>query len=110
MIALSLNQLQQGRVLVRAELSNDLPSVAGDRVQLQQVILNLLRNASDAMSGVDDRPRQLVVRTERDENNGVRLSVQDTETGLGPQGTDRLFEAFTRQEVTAWGWACRSVA
>src|ERR1700730_9772804 len=68
-IALSSSELQRSRVILRAELAEDLPPVAGDRVQLQQVILNLLRNASDAMSGVDDRPRRLVIRTERDEDD-----------------------------------------
>ena len=81
MIALSLSELQRSRVILRTELADDLPPVIGDRVQLQQVILNLLRNASDAMSGVDDRPRQLVIRTERDEDDRVRLTVQDTGVG-----------------------------
>ena len=93
-IALSLSELQRNRVILRPELADDLPPVTGDRVQLQQVILNLLRNASDAMSGVDDRPRQLVIRTERDEGDRVRLTVQDAGVGFEPQGADRLFEAF----------------
>jgi signal transduction histidine kinase len=93
-IALSLSELQRNRVMLRTELADDLPPVAGDRVQLQQVILNLFLNASDAMSGVDDRPRQLVIRTERQEDDRVRLSVQDTGVGLEPQALDRLFEAF----------------
>lgn len=93
-IALSLGELQKSRVILRSELADDLPPVTGDRVQLQQVILNLLQNASDAMSGVDDRPRHLVIRTERDEGDGVRLSVQDTGMGFEPQCMDRLFEAF----------------
>ena len=93
-IALSLSELQRSRVILRPELADDLPPVTGDRVQLQQVILNLLRNASDAMSGVDDRPRQLVIRTERDEGDRVRLTVQDAGVGFEPQGVDRLFEAF----------------
>jgi C4-dicarboxylate-specific signal transduction histidine kinase len=67
-IALSLSELQRNRAILRSELADDLPLVAGDRVQLQQVIMNLLRNASDAMSGVDDRPRQLLIRTERDDS------------------------------------------
>jgi signal transduction histidine kinase len=93
-IALSLSELQRSRVILRAELADDLPPVTGDRVQLQQVILNLLLNASDAMSGVDDRPRQLVIRTERDEGDRVRLTVQDTGVGFEPQAVGRLFEAF----------------
>jgi PAS domain S-box-containing protein len=93
-IALSLSELQRGRVLLRTELADDLPPVRGDRVQLQQVILNLLLNASDAMRGVEDRPRELVVRTGRDEGDCVRLSVRDAGVGFDPQDVGRLFEAF----------------
>ena len=93
-ITLLRSELQRSQVILQAELSDDLPSVIADRVQLQQVILNLLRNASDAMNGVDDRPRQLVIRTVRDEDDHVRLTVRDTGIGLDPQATDRLFDAF----------------
>jgi len=93
-IALSLSELQRNRVILRPELADDLPPITGDRVQLQQVILNLLRNASDALSVVEDRPRQLLVRTEPDEGNRVRLTVQDSGVGFDPQLADRLFEAF----------------
>jgi len=93
-IALSWSELQRSRVILRAELGDDLPPVTGDRVQLQQVILNLLLNASEAMSGVDDRPRQLVIRTERDEGGRVRLTVQDAGGGFEPQDADKLFEPF----------------
>jgi PAS domain S-box-containing protein len=93
-IALSLSKLQRNRVILRPELADDLPPVIADRVQLQQVILNLLLNASDAMSVVDDRPRQLVIRTERDEGDRVRLAVQDAGVGFEPQGVDKLFEPF----------------
>jgi signal transduction histidine kinase len=93
-IALSWSELQRSRVILRTELADDLPPVTGDRVQLQQVILNLLLNASDAMSGVDDRPRRLVIRTGRDERDRVRLTVQDAGVGLEPQSVERLFEAF----------------
>src|SRR5213079_2565241 len=93
-IALSLSELQRNRVILRTELADDLPPVTGDRVQLQQVVLNLLRNASDAMSAVDDRPRQMVITTEREEGDRVRLTVQDAGVGLDPQAMDRLFEAF----------------
>ena len=93
-IALSLRELQRNRVILQLELADDLPPVAGDRVQLQQVILNLIRNGSDAMSGVDDRPRQLLIRTARDEGDRVGLTVQDAGTGFDPQAVDRLFEGF----------------
>jgi len=93
-IALSLSDLQRNRVVLRSELSEDLPSVVGDRIQLQQVTLNLLRNASDAMVGVEDRPRQLLIRTQREGHDRVRLSVQDAGIGVNSQDLERLFEAF----------------
>jgi C4-dicarboxylate-specific signal transduction histidine kinase len=93
-LALSLSELQRNRILVQQELADGLPLVAGNRVQLQQVILNLLRNASDAMSAVDDRPRQLLIRTDGDEDDHVRLIVKDAGVGFAPQAADRLFESF----------------
>jgi PAS domain S-box-containing protein len=93
-IALLLSGLQRNRAVVRAEMAEDLPLITGDRVQLQQVVLNLLRNASDAMSTVEDRPRELVIRTERDEGDRVRLSVMDAGVGFEPHAAERLFEAF----------------
>ena len=109
-IALSLSELQRNRVILRPELADDLPPVTGDRVQLQQVILNLLRNASDAMSAVDDRPRQLLIRTERDEGDRVRL----TRARCGSRysnlkaWTDSS-KRFTQRRVTAWESAYPSV-
>jgi PAS domain S-box-containing protein len=93
-IALSLSDLQANRVMLRAELADDLPSVTGDRVQLQQVILNLVRNASDAMVSIEDRPRELLIQTECDESDGVRLSVMDAGVGFRPEVADKLFDAF----------------
>ncbi len=93
-IALLRSELQRSRVILRAELDDEIPPVTGDRVQLQQVILHLLRNASEAMSSIDDRPRQLVIRTEREEDDGVSLSVQDAGVGFKPEDEDRLFDAF----------------
>jgi PAS domain S-box-containing protein len=93
-IAMSLGGLQKNRVALRLDLDDELPIVRGDRIQLQQVILNLIRNASDAMSTVEDRPRQLLIRTERDEGNRVRLTVQDSGIGFAPHVVERLFEAF----------------
>jgi PAS domain S-box-containing protein len=93
-ITLCVDDLQRSRVILRQELANDLTTIPGDRVQLQQVILNLLRNASDAMSRVEDRPRELVIRTEKDESDCVRLTVQDAGVGITPQNMERLFDAF----------------
>jgi PAS domain S-box-containing protein len=93
-IALLLSELQRHRLILRPELAADLPLVTGDRVQLQQVILNLLQNASDAMSTVDDRPRDLLIRTEREEGDWARFSVKDAGVGFDPQTMDKLFEAF----------------
>ena len=93
-IALSLGDLQRNQVVLRSELAEDLPPVVGDRIQLQQVTLNLLRNASDAMASVEDRPRQLLIRTQREGEEHLRLSVQDAGIGVNPQDFERLFEAF----------------
>jgi PAS domain S-box-containing protein len=93
-IALLLRDLQRGRVTLRTEFADNLPPVIGDRVQLQQVILNLVRNASDAMNTVNDRPRELTVRSERGEEDSVRLTIKDTGVGFGQEAADRLFQAF----------------
>jgi C4-dicarboxylate-specific signal transduction histidine kinase len=93
-IALSLSELQGNRVILRSELADDLPLITGDRVQLQQVILNLLRNGSDSMNTVHDRPRELLIRTERDEDDRALLRVKDAGIGFDPQSTDKLFQAF----------------
>ncbi|MGJ7506365.1 sensor histidine kinase [Variovorax sp. GT1P44] len=102
-IALSLGELHRSRVIPRPDLAADLPRITGDRVALQQVILNLLLNASDAMRGVHDRPRKLVIRTARDEGNCVRLTVEDAGVGLNSQDADRLFDAFYTTKVDAMG-------
>jgi signal transduction histidine kinase len=93
-IALSLSDLRRHRVILQAELADDLPIITGDRIQLQQVILNLLRNASDAMAGVDDRPRHLLIGTEREGEDRVRVVVRDAGVGIDRQGMDKLFDAF----------------
>lgn len=93
-IALLLSDLQRNRVVLRSELAEDLPPIVADRIQLQQVTLNLLRNASDAMVAVEDRSRQLLIRTQREGDERVRLSVQDAGVGVNPQDIEKLFEAF----------------
>ena len=93
-IALSLSEIQRNGAILRQEFANDLDPVTGDRVQLQQVVLNLVRNALDAMRGVDNRLRELVIRTEREEGDCVRLTVRDTGAGVDPKNLNKLFEAF----------------
>jgi signal transduction histidine kinase len=93
-MALSLSDLQRNRVALQSELAEDLPTVNGDRIQLQQVVLNLLRNASDAMVDVHDRPRQLLIRTEREDDDRVRVSVRDAGVGVDPENMNKLLEAF----------------
>jgi PAS domain S-box-containing protein len=101
--ALSSTELGRSGVMLRYELADDLPPVVGDRIQLQQVILNLLRNAADAMSTIDDRPRELTIRTERDERNEVRLSVKDSGIGLTAQAAEKIFEAFYTTKADGMG-------
>jgi C4-dicarboxylate-specific signal transduction histidine kinase len=85
------------RVTIRTELAEELPRVSGDRVQLQQVLLNLVVNGMDAMNTVEESKRVLIIcarRETRDGMPGALLSVQDSGTGLKPEEMDRLFEAF----------------
>ena len=102
-IALSLSDLQRNRVVVQPELADDLPSITGDRVQLQQVILNLLRNASDAMADVHDRPRELVVRTEREDQGRVRVTVRDAGVGVDRESMEKLFDPFYTTKTGGMG-------
>src|SRR4029077_7590067 len=81
-VALSLSELQRNREIVQSELAADLPSITGDRVQLQQGVLNLLRNASACVVGVHGRPGQLLIRTEREGRDRVRVTVRDPGTGF----------------------------
>jgi PAS domain S-box-containing protein len=101
--ALSSTDIQRSGVMIRQELADHLPPTLGDRIQLQQVILNLLRNATDAMSAIDDRPRELLVRTERTEGNQVQLSVRDSGVGFTPQAADKIFEAFYTTKADGMG-------
>lgn len=102
-IALSHGELQKRRVIVRAELADDLPLITGDRVQLQQVVVNLLLNALDAMNNVNDRPKELVIRTERREGDWVCVSVRDSGVGIEPHALDKLFEAFYTTKLDGMG-------
>jgi len=93
-LALSLSELQRHRVILRPELADDLPFVTGDRVQLQQVILNLIRNASDAMGAVDDRPRQLLIRNPTRRRQSCTSDRSRRGSRVRPSSCRRLFESF----------------
>jgi PAS domain S-box-containing protein len=102
-ITLIRGEVQRNSISLRTELFNDLPLVPGDRVQLQQVILNLIVNAIDAMSGVDRTQRELSIASAMDEQNGVLVTVGDTGMGLDPASLDRLFEAFYTTKADGMG-------
>lgn len=93
-IAMSSAELRQSRSVLQTEFAEPLPAISGDRVQLQQVILNLLLNAVDAMAGIEDRPRSLRVQTEINGGDSVKLFVRDSGVGLDPLGIEKLFDAF----------------
>jgi C4-dicarboxylate-specific signal transduction histidine kinase len=93
-IALAHSELQRNSVELRTHLASDLPLAAADRVQLQQVMLNLIANAIEAMSGVSDKRRELMVRSGTGDANDLFVEVRDSGLGLDPANLDRLFESF----------------
>jgi len=93
-VAFAQAEVRRNRVILRTELADDLSPVLGDRVQLQQVVLNLVMNGIEAMSSVEERPRELIIRTQNDDADQVRVTVQDSGTGLDPQSLERIFDAF----------------
>jgi len=99
-IALCSSDLQRKGTLLRTEFASELPVVVGDRIQLQQVVLNLLTNAADAMLAVDDRPRELHIKTELDTDGLVRVTVRDNGVGFDSRDADKLFKSFfsTKQQ------------
>jgi C4-dicarboxylate-specific signal transduction histidine kinase len=93
-IALVDAEAQRNRVLLRTELSNDMPLVLGDRIQLQQVILNLIMNAIEAVREIDQTQRKVLVVSRKDESKGALVEVQDSGVGLEGVALDRFFDAF----------------
>ena len=104
-IAIARGEMRRKGVTLRMELALDLPPVRGDRVQLQQVMLNLVMNGIEATSAVEDRPRELVVATQRDGADGLHVTVQDSGIGLEPRNAQRIFDAFytTKREGMGMG-------
>jgi len=111
MIVLLRGETTRYSVFVRTELAADLPQVMGDRVQLQQVVMNLMINSIDAMKVVDGS-RELVIGSQRTENEQLQVSVSDTGVGLPPEQLDQIFDAFftTKPHGTGMGLRiCRSI-
>jgi C4-dicarboxylate-specific signal transduction histidine kinase len=100
-IALVQPEVVRRRVALRTIFADGLPAVRGDRVQLQQVLLNLIMNSIEAMTPVTDRPLELTA--ERHESGGVLVGVRDSGIGFDPQTSDRLFEAFFTTKPTGMG-------
>ncbi len=111
-IALTQREAVKNGVSVQTQLAEALPLVQGDRVQLQQVILNLIINAIEVMSGLGEGARELLVSTAEDGSDGVRVAVRDSGPGLPPQGLERLFHAFYTTKPGGMGMGlsiCRSI-
>jgi two-component system sensor kinase FixL len=102
-ILLVQRELLTNRVVLRLELASGLPPVLADRVQLQQVIMNLAVNGIQAMSGTGDRPRELLVASRRHENNQVLVEVQDSGDGIPPENMNQLFNAFFTTKPNGMG-------
>ncbi len=111
-IALVQREFISYRVSLRMELAPALPMILGDRVQLQQVIINLVMNGIEAMQSVMDRPRELVVGSHQDETHRVRVTVTDSGVGISAENADRLFNAFFTTKSNGMGMGlsiCRSI-
>ncbi|MEA3106206.1 MAG: hypothetical protein QOI88_811 [Gammaproteobacteria bacterium] len=111
-IALVQRELTSHLVSLRMEFAPALPMIPGDRVQLQQVIINLVMNGIEAMQSVTDRPRELMIRSGRDETHRVLVSVTDCGVGISADNADRLFNAFFTTKPSGMGMGlsiCRSI-
>jgi PAS domain S-box-containing protein len=93
-LAIARGELQVKQVSLQVELNDDVPAVAGDKVQLQQVVLNLVMNAIDAMAVVTDRRRTLTIRSQRGNDGEALVTVQDSGAGIDAANTERIFQAF----------------
>ncbi len=102
-IALAQYQLRRSAILLETRLGHELPLVRGDRVQLQQVLLNLIINAIEAMGGIKERPRELTIVSASDGPDAVSVEVRDSGTGLAPAHAPHVFEAFYTTKTEGLG-------
>jgi len=102
-VAITRGEVQKAGVMIRTQRQDDLPSVTGDRVQLQQLVLNLIMNAVEAMSSVEDRLREIVVNTGLGEGDEVLVAVRDSGVGVDPEEQDKVFDAFYTTKQTGMG-------
>jgi C4-dicarboxylate-specific signal transduction histidine kinase len=102
-ISLEQREMLSQRVSLRTELASALPPVLGDRVQLQQVVINLMMNALEAMAPVTDRPREMHIRSQPHEAGEVLVAVQDSGIGIDAENTERLFNAFFTTKASGMG-------
>ena len=112
MIELTRSEAATNGVSVQSELAGGLPLIQGDRVQLQQVVLNLIINAAEAMSGASDGSRELLISTGTSDTGDVRVAVRDSGSGLTPAALERLFEPFYTTKPGGLGLGlsiCRSI-
>ena len=111
-IELTRSEASKNGVSIRVQLADGLPLIRGDRVQLQQVVLNLIINAIEAMSDVNDGARELLISTEGTELGDVLVVVRDSGHGLMPAALERIFDAFYTTKITGLGMGlsiCRSI-
>jgi C4-dicarboxylate-specific signal transduction histidine kinase len=111
-IALTRETMRQKGVLLETRLTDDVPPVLADRVQLQQVLINLITNATDAMSDVDDRPRSLTITSSCADGTEVEIAVIDAGTGIDSKHRDRIFDPFFTTKANGMGMGlaiCRGI-
>ena len=106
-LSLTRSELRTHQISVQTDLPAGLPPVLGDRVQLQQVLLNLIMNGIEAMAASTTWPRRLLIRSQVHDSHSVLVAVQDSGVGLNPQHMDHLFRPSLLRRAAAWAWGWR---